>query len=54
MGAGRISSCGAHTLSAEFNGLPSFEDKPEQYEGQVATVLAEPVMYTGVVMEPEP
>jgi glutamate-1-semialdehyde 2,1-aminomutase len=43
-----------HTLLAEFNDLPSFERKLEQHEGQVAAVLVEPVMYTGVVMVPKP
>jgi glutamate-1-semialdehyde 2,1-aminomutase len=43
-----------HTLLAEFNDLPSFERKLEQYQGQVAAVLVEPVMYSGVVMVPEP
>jgi glutamate-1-semialdehyde 2,1-aminomutase len=43
-----------HTLLAEFNDLASFEDKLEQNSGQVAAVLVEPVMFTGVVMVPEP
>jgi glutamate-1-semialdehyde 2,1-aminomutase len=43
-----------HTLLAEFNDLASFEDKLEQNSGEVAAVLVEPVMYTGVVMVPEP
>jgi glutamate-1-semialdehyde 2,1-aminomutase len=43
-----------HTLLAEFNDVASFERKLEQHEGQVAAVLVEPVMYTGVVMVPEP
>jgi glutamate-1-semialdehyde 2,1-aminomutase len=43
-----------HTLLAEFNDLASFERRLEQNEGQVAAVLVEPVMYTGVVMVPEP
>ena len=43
-----------HTLLAEFNDLASFEEKLEQNSGQVAAVLVEPVMYTGVVMVPEP
>ena len=42
-----------HTLLAEFNDLASFEQKLEQNRGQVAAVLVEPVMYTGVVMVPE-
>ncbi len=43
-----------HTLLAEFNDVASFERKLEQHEGQIAAVLVEPVMYTGVVMVPEP
>jgi glutamate-1-semialdehyde 2,1-aminomutase len=43
-----------HTLLAEFNDVASFERKLEQHEGQVAAVLVEPVMYTDVVMVPEP
>jgi glutamate-1-semialdehyde 2,1-aminomutase len=43
-----------HTLLAEFNDLGSFEEKLEQNREQVAAVLVEPVMYTGVVMVPEP
>ena len=43
-----------HTLLAEFNDVGSFERKLEQHEGQVAAVLVEPVMYTDVVMVPEP
>ena len=43
-----------HTLLAEFNDVASFESKLEQHEGQVAAVLVEPVMYTDVVMVPEP
>jgi glutamate-1-semialdehyde 2,1-aminomutase len=43
-----------HTLLAEFNDLESFEHKLEQNRGQVAAVLVEPVMFTGVVMIPEP
>lgn len=42
-----------HTLLAEFNDLASFECKLEQYKGQVAAVVVEPVMYTGIVMIPE-
>jgi len=43
-----------HTLLAEFNDLASFEEKLEKNRGQVAAVLVEPVMYTGIVMVPEP
>jgi glutamate-1-semialdehyde 2,1-aminomutase len=43
-----------HTLLAEFNDLASFEHKLEENRGQVAAVVVEPVMYTGVVMVPEP
>ncbi len=43
-----------HTLLAEFNDLASFEEKLEQNSGQVAAVLVEPVMFTGIVMVPEP
>ena len=42
-----------HTLLSEFNDLESFERKLEENRGQVAAVLVEPVMYTGVVMIPE-
>ena len=42
-----------HTLLAEFNDLESFERKLAANKGQVAAVVVEPVMYTGVVMIPE-
>jgi glutamate-1-semialdehyde 2,1-aminomutase len=42
-----------HAILAEFNDLASFERKLVENRGQVAAVLVEPVMYTGVVMVPE-
>lgn len=42
-----------HTLLAEFNDLDSFRHKLEQYKGQIAAVIVEPVMYTGTIMIPE-
>ena len=42
-----------HTILAEFNDLDSFEQKLVENRGQIAAVLVEPVMYTGVVMVPE-
>jgi glutamate-1-semialdehyde 2,1-aminomutase len=42
-----------HTVLAEFNDLESFERKLQENKGQVAAILVEPVMYTGVVMIPQ-
>jgi glutamate-1-semialdehyde 2,1-aminomutase len=42
-----------HTLLADFNDLDSFERQLVQYSGQIAAVIVEPVMYTGVVMIPD-
>jgi glutamate-1-semialdehyde 2,1-aminomutase len=42
-----------HTILAEFNDLDSFEQKLVEHRGEIAAVLVEPVMYTGVVMVPE-
>ena len=39
-----------HTLLAEFNEINSIERALERHKGQIAAVMLEPVMYTGVVM----
>jgi len=39
-----------HTLLAEFNEIDSIEQALERHKGQIAAVMLEPVMYTGVVM----
>jgi glutamate-1-semialdehyde 2,1-aminomutase len=39
-----------HTLLAEFNDIESFERVLERRRGEIAAVVLEPVMYTGVVM----
>ncbi len=41
-----------HTLLADFNDLPSFERNLEKHGAQIAAVVLEPVMYTGVVTPP--
>jgi glutamate-1-semialdehyde 2,1-aminomutase len=42
-----------HTLLAEFNDLASYERKLIEHKGEVAAILVEPVMFTGVTMLPE-
>ena len=42
-----------HTLLAEFNDLASYERKLAEYKGQVAAIVVEPVMFTGVTTLPE-
>jgi glutamate-1-semialdehyde 2,1-aminomutase len=42
-----------HTLLAEFNDLASYERKLIEYKGQVAAIVVEPVMFTGVTILPE-
>jgi glutamate-1-semialdehyde 2,1-aminomutase len=42
-----------HTLLAEFNDLASYERKLEEYKGQIAAIVIEPVMFTGVTVLPE-
>ena len=42
-----------HTLLAEFNDLASYERKLAEYKGQVAAIVVEPVMFTGVTILPE-
>lgn len=42
-----------HTLLAEFNDLESYERKLTEYKGQVAAIVLEPVMFTGVTILPQ-
>ena len=42
-----------HTLLAEFNDLASYERKLIEYKGQIAAIVVEPVMFTGVTILPE-
>jgi len=42
-----------HTLLAEFNDLASYERKLTEHQGQVAAIVVEPVMFTGVTILPE-
>jgi glutamate-1-semialdehyde 2,1-aminomutase len=42
-----------HTILAEFNDLASYERKLAEYSGQVAAIVIEPVMFTGVTVLPE-
>jgi glutamate-1-semialdehyde 2,1-aminomutase len=41
-----------HTVLADFNNLESFEQAFAKYGNQIAAVVLEPVMYTGVVTPP--
>ena len=41
-----------HTLLADFNDLASFENVLDKHGSEIAAVLLEPVMYTGVVTPP--
>jgi glutamate-1-semialdehyde 2,1-aminomutase len=41
-----------HTVLAEFNDLASFEQALDKHGSQIAAVVLEPVMYTGVVTPP--